>query len=206
MTESPNLTSRLAALPAVVLAIIVAVPLFAVAGALFAPPDDAWQHLSQTVLDDYIVNSLLLMVLVGGISGTLGVVTAWLVATCRFPGRRWLSWMLVLPLAAPAYVVAYAYTDLLDVSGPVQSALRDLTGLGIDQLAFGGVRSLPGAAIMLSLVLFPYVYLLCRASFANRAGWYRGMIRIWLKRSQSTSWNPNCEKQDFNPAGFIHRE
>ncbi len=184
MTESPNLTSRLAALPAVVLAILVAMPLIAVAGALFAPPDDAWRHLSETVLGDYIANSLLLMVLVGGIAGTIGVVTAWLVATCRFPGRNWLSWMLVLPLAAPAYVVAYAYTDLLDVSGPVQSTLRDLLGLGIDEFAFGGVRSLPSAAIMLSLVLYPYVYLLCRASFANRAGNHFEAARV-LGRSST---------------------
>ncbi len=184
MTESPNLTSRLAALPAVVLAVLVAMPLFAIAGALFAPSDNAWRHLTATVLDDYIVNSLVLMVLVGVIAGTLGVVTAWLVATCRFPGRRWLSWMLVLPLAAPAYVVAYAYTDLLDVSGPLQSALRDLLGLGIDELAFGGVRSLPSAAIMLSLVLYPYVYLLCRASFANRAGNHFEAARV-LGRSSA---------------------
>ncbi len=184
MTESPNLTSRLAALPAVVLAVLVAMPLFAIAGALFAPSDNAWRHLTATVLDDYIVNSLMLMVLVGVIAGTLGVVTAWLVATCRFPGRRWLSWMLVLPLAAPAYVVAYAYTDLLDVSGPLQSALRDLLGLGIDELAFGGVRSLPSAAIMLSLVLYPYVYLLCRASFANRAGNHFEAARV-LGRSSA---------------------
>ena len=146
MTDLPNITSRLAALPTILLALLVAAPLFAVAAALLAPPDDAWRHLSQTVLDDYVVNSLLLMVLVAFIAGTLGITTAWLVATCRFPGRRWLSWLLVLPLAAPAYVVAYAYTDLLDVSGPVQSLFRDLFGLGIDEFAFRGVRTLPGIA------------------------------------------------------------
>ena len=104
--------------------------------------------------------------------------SAWLVATCRFPGRSWLAWLLVLPLAAPAYVVAYAYTDLLDVSGPVQSGLRGLLGLGIDEFAFGGIRSLPGAAVMLSLVLYPYVYLLCRASFASTAGTHFEAARV----------------------------
>ena len=109
------------------------------------------------------------MLTVGAIATTIGVATAWLVATCDFPGRRTLGWMLVLPLAAPAYVVAYAYTDLLDVSGPLQSAVRSALGLTIDELAIGGIRSLPGAALMLGLVLYPYIYLLCRASFSQAA-------------------------------------
>ncbi len=136
---------------------------------MLSPADAAWQHLASTMLPEYIGNTLLLMLLVGGLAGFLGISTAWLVATCRFPGQRYLAWMLVLPLAAPAYVIAYAYTDLLDVSGPVQSALRSLLELGIDELAFGGIRSLPGAAVMLSLVLYPYVYLLCRTSFMSSA-------------------------------------
>lgn len=169
MTVSGRFASGLSLLSTLIVAVVVVAPIAAVVFAAALPADQAWQHLSETVLGDYIVNTMLLMLLTGMLAGSLGVSTAWLVATCRFPGRRLLSWMLVLPLAAPAYVVAYAYTDLLDVSGPVQTALRDLLGLGIDQLAFGGVRSLPGAAVMLSLVLYPYVYLLCRSSFATSA-------------------------------------
>ena len=178
MTFFRTVASRAYLLPAVVIAGLVAAPLIAVAAAAFLPADLAWQHITETVLASYVYNTLGLIVLVGIIAGTLGVATAWLVATCRFPGRRWLSWMLVLPLAAPAYVVAYAYTDLLDVSGPVQSALRRLLDVGIDELGFDGVRSLPGAAVMLSLVLYPYVYLLCRASFATTASTHFHAARV----------------------------
>ncbi len=170
MNNSHPVASRLWLLAAFLLAAVVTAPVAAVALAALLPADAAWQHIASTVLPDYIRNTLLLMVLVGGLAGGLGIATAWLVATCRFPGRDILAWMLVLPLAAPAYVIAYAYTDLLDVSGPVQSGLRSLLGLKIDELAFGGVRSLPGAAVMLSLVLYPYVYLLCRTSFMTAAG------------------------------------
>ncbi len=178
MTVSPTVASRLYLLPAVVIAGLVAAPLIAVAATAFLPADLAWRHMKETVLAGYVLNTLGLIVLVGIIAGVLGIATAWLVATCRFPGRRWLSWMLVLPLAAPAYIVAYAYTDLLDVSGPVQSELRRLLGAGMDELAFGGVRSLPGAAIMLSLVLYPYVYLLCRSSFETTAGTHFQAARV----------------------------
>ena len=178
MTVSSTVASRFFLLAAIVVALFVAAPIAAVLVAALMPADAAWQHLVDTVLADYVMNTLLLMLLVAVLAGAFGVATAWLVATCRFPGRRWLSWMLVLPLAAPAYVVAYAYTDLLDVSGPVQSALRNALGLGIDQFAFGGVRSLPGAAVMLSLVLYPYVYLLCRASFVTSAATHFQAARL----------------------------
>ncbi len=169
MNTSPTVASRLTLLASFFVALLIAAPIVAVAVATLAPADAAWQHLASTMLAEYLGNTLLLMLLVGVLSGFFGISTAWLVATCRFPGQRTLAWMLVLPLAAPAYVVAYAYTDLLDVSGPVQSTLRSLLGLGIDELAFGGIRSLPGAAVMLSLVLYPYVYLLCRTSFMTSA-------------------------------------
>ena len=169
MNTSHSVASRLGLLASIFVAGLIAAPILAVAVAMLSPADDAWQHLASTMLPEYSGNTLLLMLLVGGLAGFLGISTAWLVATCRFPGQRHLAWMLVLPLAAPAYVIAYAYTDLLDVSGPVQSALRSLLGLGIDELAFGGIRSLPGAAVMLSLVLYPYVYLLCRTSFMSSA-------------------------------------
>ncbi len=156
-------------LPSVLAAALVALPLVAVLVGGLMPGSDGWQHLQETVLASYLVNTLALMVLVGLISLAIGVGAAWLVAAYDFPGRGTLSWLLVLPLAAPAYVVAYAYTDLLDVSGPLQTQLRSALGLGIDEFALRGIRSLPGAAVMLAIVLYPYVYLLCRASFAGRS-------------------------------------
>jgi iron(III) transport system permease protein len=121
------------------------------------------------VLTDYISNSLLLMlgVAVGVMVG--GVTTAWITTMCRFPGHRVFEWALLLPMAVPAYVMAYAYTDLLQFAGPVQSLLRELTGWGAQDYWFPDVRSLGGAIIMLSLVLYPYVYLLARAAFLEQS-------------------------------------
>lgn len=161
--------SRLWLLPSLTAAAIVALPLVAVLVGGLMPAGEGWQHLSETVLTAYLLNTLALMLLVGLVSAGIGVGAAWLVAAYDFPGRRTLSWLLVLPLAAPAYVVAYAYTDLLDVSGPLQTHLRAVLGLGVDEFAIRGIRSLPGAAVMLAIVLYPYVYLLCRASFAGRS-------------------------------------
>jgi iron(III) transport system permease protein len=98
-----------------------------------------------------------------------GLTTAWLVAVCRFPGRRIFEWALVLPLAFPAYVIAYTYTDLLQVSGPVQTFIRDVTGWSARDYWFPPIRSLGGAIAMLSLVLYPYVYLLGRAAFVQQS-------------------------------------
>jgi len=127
-----------------------------------------WSHLAQTVLPRYVANSLLLVALVAAGVAALGTACAWAVAALEFPGRRWLEWALVLPLAMPAYVVAYAYTDLLQFSGPVQSALRELTGWRAREYWFPEIRSLPGAAFLFILVLFPYVYLPVRAAFLER--------------------------------------
>jgi len=170
MLRQDQSTSRLWLIPSLVAASIVAIPLLAVLASLIAPPTDAWSHIWSTVLGGYLSNTISLMVLVGILSLLPGVGCAWLVAACEFPGRRYFDWLLVVPLAAPAYVVAYAYTDLLDVSGPLQSGLREFLGLSIDNFAFSGFRSLPGAAIVLSLVLYPYIYLLARTSFSSRSG------------------------------------
>ncbi|MEM9262821.1 MAG: ABC transporter permease subunit, partial [Pseudomonadota bacterium] len=126
-------------------------------------------HLFQTVLSGYIVNTLVLMIGVGTLATIIGVSTAWLVTAIDFPGRRWFSWLLGLPLAAPAYIIAYVYTDLLDFSGPVQSSLRQLFSIGAGDYSFPEIRSLPGACLVLGFVLYPYVYLLARASFAAQS-------------------------------------
>lgn len=99
----------------------------------------------------------------------IGVGTAWLVTMCRFPGSRWFNWMLILPMAVPAYLMAYTYTDFFAFTGPVQTLLRDLTGWQFGDYWFPNIRSLGGAILMMSFVFFPYVYLLTRAAFLEQS-------------------------------------
>ena len=109
------------------------------------------------MLGDYVTNTLVLALGVAGGTAIGGVAAAWLVTMCRFPGSRVLEWALILPLAVPAYVLAYAYTDLLQVSGPVQTMLRDATGWGVRDYWFPEIRSLGGAVMVMTFTLYPYV-------------------------------------------------
>jgi iron(III) transport system permease protein len=152
-----------------VLALLLALPVLVVLGSVLVPAGDVWRHLAATVLPDYVANSLFLMLGVGLGTLLIGVGTAWLTTLCRFPGRRLFEWALLLPMAMPAYIIAYTYTGLLDYAGPVQTLLRDWTGWGYGDYWFPAIRSLPGAVLMLSLVLYPYVYLLARAAFLSQS-------------------------------------
>ena len=154
---------------ALLLSLTLAVPILSVCLSLFSGQNDVFVHLAQTVLPEYAVNTLLLTVLV--VIGVLliGVPAAWLTAMCEFPGRRFLEAALILPMSAPAYVLAYAYAGFLSGYGPVQAMLRAATGWEIGDYWFPDIRSLPGAALMLVLTLYPYVYLLARARFLNES-------------------------------------
>jgi iron(III) transport system permease protein len=131
--------------------------------------DGTLMHLIQTVLPRYVLNTGALLLVVLGTVAVFGIGSAWLMACYRFPGHRSLGWLLVLPLAVPSFVMAYAYTDLLDVSGPIQTMLRALTGLDVQSLWFPQVRSVPGAGLMLGLALYPYVYIVARQAFEERS-------------------------------------
>lgn len=150
-------------------ALIVALPVLAVLAHILVPTDGVWPHLASTVLPRYLTNTLFLVITVGLGTLIIGTGTAWLVVMCRFPGRRLFEWALLLPLAVPTYVIAYAYTDFLQFSGPLQGWLRDLFGWGFGDYWFPEVRSLGGAATLITLVLYPYVYLLARASFMEQS-------------------------------------
>lgn len=152
------------------IAVLVAIPLVAVTAALIAPADDAWGHLARTTLPSYLINTAFLLAMTGTLALVIGVSTAWLISATQFKGRTVLSWALVLPLAAPAYIIAYLYTDLLAFSGPLQSAVRAGFGLQASTAVLPNIRSLPGAAVLLALVLYPYVYLLARTAFQMQAG------------------------------------
>jgi len=147
--------------------VAVVTPILAVAVNLFVPKGEIWAHLATTVLPRYVANSLWLMLGVGIGTAVIGVGTAWLVTVTRLPGRRVLEWALLLPLAMPAYVVGYTYTGLLEFAGPVQSGLRAGFGWSRADYWFPEIRSLGGAIFVLTMVLYPYVYLLARAAFTD---------------------------------------
>ena len=168
MTAAPR---RIASAATLAVAALVALPILSVAWtALSAGLGPQWVHLWATVLPDYVINTLLLSVWVSLGVAVIGVSTAWLVTMCRFPGSALLRWALVLPLALPAYVVAFLYTDLLEYAGPVQAALRDAFEWRTRRdYWFPEIRSLGGAAFVMSMAFYPYVFLLARSAFLEQS-------------------------------------
>ncbi|MDQ2091377.1 ABC transporter permease [Marimonas arenosa] len=156
---------------AVLIALIVLAPIIAVLGIALFPTDNIWPHLMSTTLPRYLTNTLILMTSVGLLTAMMGTGAAWIVARYRFPGSGWLEWLLLLPLAVPGYVGAYALVDLLEYAGPVQTGLRGLFGWqSARDYWFPEIRSMGAAIIVLSASLYPYVYLLSRAAFREQSG------------------------------------
>ncbi|MFZ4639417.1 MAG: ABC transporter permease [Nodosilinea sp.] len=152
------------------IALAMMVPVVMIGASLFTQSSHSWYHLASTVLPEYIGNSLILMVGVGIGVLAIGVSTAWLVTSCQFPGGRWFEWLLLLPLAAPTYILAYLYTDTLEYFGPVQTLLRGIFGWQrATDYWFPNLRSLGGAILLFSLTLYPYVYLLTRVAFLEQS-------------------------------------
>src|SRR5690606_8095732 len=138
---------------------------FALQGSL-----EHWGHLFEFVLPQAFANTAILLIGVGVLVTCLGVGSAWLITAFEFPGRRILSWGLLLPLAVPTYIVAFAYLDILHPIGPVPTLLRDMLGYSSPRdLRLPDLRSLPGAIFLLGFVLYPYVYLSTRVMFATQA-------------------------------------
>lgn len=140
-------------------------PLAVIFGSLISPETAVWSHLARYVLPEVIANTLKLVIGVALLGGVLGTSLAWLVAMCEFPGRRWLDWALLLPLAIPAYVLAFVAVAFLDFAGPLQTAMRSLFG---DSARLPPIRSTAGVIAVLSLALYPYVYLLARSAFMTQ--------------------------------------
>jgi len=150
-------------------AALVAGPIVAVLAGAAAPAGPVWRQLAETVLAEFVLNSVLIAGGTALLAIAIGTVTAWLVTMHRFPGRGVFEVALLLPLAMPTYLIGYVYTDLLDVIGPVQTWLRATFDLRFGQYWFPEVRSPGGAILMFGLVLYPYVYLLCRAAFLEQS-------------------------------------
>lgn len=148
------------------MAALVLAPLVVVLSSLFSGTDPIWEHLAHTMLATLLWNTLWLVIGVAAGTALLGVSLAWLTAACDFPGRKFFDWALMLPLAIPSYVIAFVGIGLLDFSGPVQTALRDW--LGKDDLPFPRIRSTGGVILVMTLTLYPYVYLLARNAFLTQ--------------------------------------
>ncbi|MCW1933590.1 ABC transporter permease [Pararhodobacter zhoushanensis] len=156
-------------LGALLIAALIALPIVTVVAQVFIPSGGAWSHLVSTVLPLYLRNSLLLVVLTVALASAIGVGAGWLIAGFQFKGRGVLQWALMLPMTVPGYVIAYVYYDRLAYAGPLQTGLREIFGWGRHDYWFPQVASLPGAAVLLALVLYPYIYLLTRAAFATQS-------------------------------------
>ncbi|MCX7325727.1 MAG: iron ABC transporter permease [Hyphomicrobiales bacterium] len=154
---------------ALAVALIVALPLLSLAASLTQTGTGSLQHLSRTVLPAAVLNTIGLILLVGSGTAFVGVITAWLVTAFRFPGSRHLEWLLLLPMAMPAYIIGYVYTDALAFVGPVQSALRAWFGWSKADYWFPDIHNLGGVSLMLTLVLYPYVYMLARSAFIEQS-------------------------------------
>lgn len=157
-------------LASLVLVLLTTIPLMAVFVGVLGPSSDTWRHISSTVLADYLWNSAALMVLVGAFTLVMGVSAAWLVAVCSFPGRRVFEWGLILPLAIPTYIAGITYAELLAYGSPLHDLLAAIWPASAPPRFQTHIMTLPGAAVVLSLVLFPYTYLITRASFAKQSG------------------------------------
>ncbi len=154
----------------IIIALLILAPILAVVWIAFFPTENIWKHLLATTLPRYFRNSLFLMVTVGLGAGIIGTGTAWLVVMKRFPMRRVLEWALLMPLAIPAYIGAYALVDFLEYAGPVQTWMRQFFGWENSQSYwFPEIRSIWFAALVLTLSLYPYVYLISRAAFREQS-------------------------------------
>jgi len=156
---------------AVMVAALIAAPVLSVFSNVFVgETGGTWSHLADTVLGEFLFNTLVLCLGVGLGVSSIGVTAAWLTTMLDFPGRRFMEWALVLPLAMPAYVMAYVYTDFLQFVGPVQGWLRETFAWRRGDYWFPDVRTVGGAVAMFMFVLYPYVYMIARSAFLERAG------------------------------------
>ncbi len=153
---------------AIVILFAVLTPIFTILVKIFDKPGEHWSHIVTTLLPSYFSNSLILLLGVGMATFIIGVSMAWLVSIYEFPGRKYFEWLLILPLAFPSYMMAYSYVGILEYTGQIQAFLRNnfdihFTGAIID------IMNMPGAIFILSISLFPYVYVICRASFMRQS-------------------------------------
>lgn len=183
MSSSWNIWS----VPVVIISLIIIAPVLAIFYSAFLGDTSLWSHLFSTVLPRYTFNTLTLMFGVGSLSLFFGISSAWVVTRYNFPLKFLFEWALLLPAAVPAYIIAYTYTDIFEYAGPFQGMLRDIFGWSsANDYWFPNIRSMGGAILVMSSVLYPYIYLMTRASFLTiPASFYQtsqihGRNTFWL--------------------------
>lgn len=149
--------------------LLVLLPVAALVGIAAEGDAEIWPHLIANVLPASTRDTLALLTGVGVVAGSMGITAAWLVTAHRFPGRGVLVWLLPLPLAVPTYITAYIYVEVFDAAGLIQMALRELTGWDRADYWFPEIRSLPGCILVMSAVLYPYIYIAARAMFLTQS-------------------------------------
>ena len=153
---------------AIIILLLVLTPIITILVKLFDKPGEHWNHILTNLLPSYFSNSLILLLGVGFFTFVIGVSMAWLVSIYEFPGRNYFEWLLILPLAFPSYMMSYSYVGILEYTGPIQALLRNNMNI-----TFKGpiidIMNMPGAIFILSISLFPYVYVICRASFMRQS-------------------------------------
>ncbi len=162
----PGQTGRSWRLASMLLAFVVFMPLLVLALAWLSVDTDVWSHMATTLLPEVLANTAVLLAGVSVGVLLLGISLAWLTSMCEFPGRRFFDWALMLPFAMPAYVLAFVFLGLMDFSGPVQAGVRTLFDLPGNW--FFEVRHAGGVILVMTLVLYPYVYMLARVAFLGQ--------------------------------------
>jgi iron(III) transport system permease protein len=166
----------------IALVLVIGLPIYTLFFKLFEETTDSvWGHLVNTVLTDYIINSIGLVIVVSILTLLMGISSAWIVSTTNIPFRRQFEWMLILPLAIPTYIAAYTYAGIFDYTGPIQVFLRDI---GFSDLVYIDIMNFWGVAIVMALVLFPYVYVVARSTFMSQSATLLEASRIL----GSSSW------------------
>lgn len=170
ITPNPPMESFIRNVSTPLLATLVVLPILAMFAAWLLPAGDGFAYLMKhDLLIDYSINSLTIALLTGGFSLIIGISLAWAVTMWDFPGKQTLSWILILPFAMPGYVAAMIYAYLLEGAGPIQLSLRELTGMGFHDYWFPNIRSLGGVVFILTITLYPYIYLMARTAFLTQS-------------------------------------
>lgn len=149
--------------------LIISIPLLIILGGVFTEGSEIWSHILKNLVPGYVINTLLLMLGVAVLTFILGVSTSWIVSMYSFPGHRFFEWALILPIALPAYISGFTWAGIMDYTSPVYIFLRNNFGIDTGQYLFFDILSLPGAIIVFSLALYPYVYLMARAYFLKQS-------------------------------------